>query len=165
MGLKWRSALYAAEKVNILNDGQYGSRPNRNAIDPVFIEELQLEISRFTRKTLAQTNYDAASCYDRIIPNLAMVASQTHGVPGSVTESNATTLEQAHYHIRTELGLSEESNIHCTHHPIYGTGQGSGNSPAIWCFLSSILYDCYDKKASNATYSTPAALELVQIGM
>ena len=146
MGLKWRSALYAAEKVNILNDGQYGSRPNRNAIGPVFIEELQLEISRLTRKTLAQTNYDAASCYDRIIPNLAMVASHTNGVPESVTECNAKTLEQAHYHIRTELGLSEESYTHCTNHPIYGTGQGSGNSPAIWCFLSSILYDCTTKK-------------------
>jgi hypothetical protein len=63
------------------------------------------------------------------------------------------------------LGLSEESYTHYTNHPIYGIGQGSGNSLAIWCFLSSILYDCYDKKSSKATYSTPAALELVQIGM
>ncbi|KAI2495438.1 hypothetical protein MHU86_12671 [Fragilaria crotonensis] len=45
MGLKWRSALYHAESLSLLNDGQYGSRPHRNAIDPVFIEELQFEIS------------------------------------------------------------------------------------------------------------------------
>ncbi|KAI2490272.1 hypothetical protein MHU86_24293 [Fragilaria crotonensis] len=165
MGLKWRSALYHAESLSLLNDGQYGSRPHRNAIDPVFIEELQFEISRLTRKTLVQTNYDAASCYDRIVPNLAMVASQTFGVPPSVTASNARTLKHARYHIRTEMGLAEESYTHSNTHPIYGTGQGSGNSPAIWCFLSSLLYDCYDQKAAKATYKNPSTSETVELGM
>ena len=138
MGLKWRSALYEAEKLSILNEGQYGSRPNRNAYDPVLIEELQLEMSRLTRKTLVQTNYDATACYDRIVPNLAMVSSRTFGVPATVTSTNASTLLQAKYHIRTELGLDEEGYSHCHTQPIYGTGQGSGNSPVIWCFLSSV---------------------------
>lgn len=62
LGLKWRVALYQAEALKQLNEGQYGSRPRRNAIDPVMIEELQFEISRATRKTIIQTNYDAASC-------------------------------------------------------------------------------------------------------
>ena len=36
---------------------------------------------------------------------------------------------------------------------IYGTGQGSANSPAIWCFLSNILSDCYNTFASlSASY-------------
>ena len=165
MGLKWRSALFQAESFALLNDGQHGSRPNRNAIDPVFIEELQFELSRLTRKTLVQTNYDAASCYDRIVPNLAMVASQTFGVPKSVTASNARTLKYARYHIRTDMGLSEESYTHTSDHPIFGTGQGSGNSPAIGCFLSSILYDCYDKKARKATYTNPRKSETVELGM
>jgi hypothetical protein len=91
-----------------LNEGQYGSRPNRNAYDPVLIEELQLEMSRLTRKTLVQTNYDATACYDRIVPNLAMVSSRTFGVPATVTSTNSSTLLQAKYHIRTELGLDEE---------------------------------------------------------
>ena len=134
MGLKWRSALFQAEKKQLLNDGQYGSRPNRIAYDPVFIEELQLEISRLTRKTLIQTNYDATACYDRIVPNLGMVASQAFGVPAQVTSTNAQTLLHAQYRIRTEMGLSDESYSHCQDYPIYGTGQGSGNSPAIWFF-------------------------------
>jgi hypothetical protein len=123
MGSKWRSALYQTESFALLNDGQHGSRPNRNAIDPVFIDELQFELSRLTRKTLVQTNYDAASCYDRIVPNLAMVASQTYGIPKSVTASNARTLKHARYHIRTDMGLSEESYTHTSDHPIFVTGQ------------------------------------------
>ena len=95
LGLKWRAALYRAETLHLLHNGQFGSRPLRSAIDPVFVEELQFELSRLTRKTVAQTNYDATACYDRIIPNLAMSASRRFGVPNEVTASNARTLEHA----------------------------------------------------------------------
>ena len=76
LGLKWRMAMYQAEALKTLNNSQYGSRPKRNAIDPVMLEEIQFEISRVSRRMLIQTNYDATSCYDRIIPNLAMVVSK-----------------------------------------------------------------------------------------
>jgi hypothetical protein len=155
LGLKWRHALYKAEAAKQLNKGQFGSRPRRNAIDPVALEELQLEMSRLTRKSLVQLNFDAASCYDRIIPNLAMLASRRFGVNKQVTLTNAKTLEEAKYHIRTEMGLSESHYSHQDEMPIYGTGQGSGNSPMLWCFLSSLMYDCYDKKAHHAKYSNP----------
>lgn len=35
--------MYQAEALADLNDGQYGSRPRRNATDPVFIEELRVK--------------------------------------------------------------------------------------------------------------------------
>ena len=76
-----------------------------------------------------------------------------------VTAANARTLEHARYHIRTDMGLSDESYNHLMQSPIYGTGQGSGNSPAIWCFISSLLYDCYDKKAAKAMYITPDPID------
>ena len=37
----------------------------------------------------------------------------------------------------------------------FGTGQGSANSPAIWCFISSLLYQCYDTLAVPASYCSP----------
>ncbi|KAI2507028.1 hypothetical protein MHU86_7413 [Fragilaria crotonensis] len=152
LGIKWREAMHQAEDLRLLNDGQFGSRPYRNATEPVFIEELQLEISRATRKPVVLTNYDATACYDRIIPNLGMTVSQKFGVPATVTESNAATLEKAEFHVRTELGISPTGYHHEQDFPIYGTGQGSANSPAIWCFLSSTLFDCYDTQAHPAMY-------------
>ena len=148
-------ALYQSEALKQLNEGQYGSRPRKNAIDPVMIEELQFEISWLTRRTFIQTNYDASACYDRIIPNMAMITSRRFGVSAKVTQTNAFTLKNARFHIRTELGLSDTSYSHSETHPIYGTGQGSGNSPMIWCFISSLLFDCYEKSASSATYCNP----------
>lgn len=165
LGIKWRMALYQAEALRELHDGQYGSRPRRNAFDPVFIEEMQFEIARASRKTLVQTNYDAMSCYDRIIISLAMIASRKYGVPLSITTSNAKTLEEAEYRIRTELGVSETGYTHSDEYPIHGTGQGSGNSPMIWCFISCILFDCYDSIAYPTIYCNPDKTQEMELGM
>ena len=165
LGVKWRAAMHHAEDNDLLNDGQYGSRPNRCATDPVLIEELQCEISRATRKPVVLTNFDATACYDRIIPNLGMIVSQKYGVAPTVTKMNATTLHQAEYKIRTELGLAPTGYSHEPEFPIYGTGQGSANSPAIWCFLSSTLFDCYEQVAHPAIYVSPTCDTAVAVGM
>ena len=148
-------ALYQAEALRVLNEGQYGSRPRRNAIDPVMIEEWQLEISRLSRRMFLQMNYDATACYDRIIPNLAMLVSQNFGVHPMVTKMNAKTLQAAKYKVRTEMGISSSCYSHSPDNPVYGTGQGAGNSSNIWGFKSSVLYDTYDTVATPATYMNP----------
>ncbi len=165
LGIKWRDALYQAETLKELHIGQYGSRPYRNAVDPVLIEELQFEISRASRKTFVQTNYDAMSCYDRIIPNLAMLVSRKFGISKATAVTNATTLEKAQYHVRTEMGVAETGYGHTNTWPIYGSGQGSGNSPMIWCFLSCILFDCYDLQSHKAIYCHPDRSNSMEIGM
>jgi hypothetical protein len=137
LGVKWRAAMHQAEDLRTLNDGQYGSRSNRNATDPVFIEELQCEISRATRKPVILTNYDATACYDRIIPNLGMLVSQKYGVHESVTSCNAATLEQAEYRIKTELGLASTGYKHNRQHPIFGTGQGSATHQQFGVFCQA----------------------------
>ena len=165
LGIKWRQVMHRADEENALNDGQYGSRPNRKAQDPVFLEELQFDLSRVSRKTLVLTNYDATSCYDRIIPSVAMLASRKFGMPKSVTLANARTLENANYRIRTDLGLAPTGYSHTPEHPIYGTGQGSANGPMLWLFLNSILNDCYEAKAHPAVYCTPDRLNRFELGM
>ena len=51
--------------------------------------------------------------------------------------------------------------------PIYGTGQGSGNSPAIWLVVSSILFQCYSKQAHGARFQSPdcsVCIDLFRVG-
>ncbi|MEM7284523.1 MAG: hypothetical protein AAF438_23235, partial [Pseudomonadota bacterium] len=67
----------------------------------------------------------------------------------------ARTLQDAKYKLKTSLGVSENFYSHCTVYPIYGTGQGSGNSPAIWCFISNTLFDCFEERAHGATFESP----------
>jgi hypothetical protein len=77
LGIKWRVALYKGKAFKELNDGQFGYAQDKMQWTSVFIEELQFDVSRASRKMLVQTIFDATSCYDRIIPNLAMAAGQS----------------------------------------------------------------------------------------
>ena len=155
LSLKWRDVLHASEDEGTINDGQYGSRPNRNAHDPVFIENMQSEICRLSRKSVVKFDNDATSCYDRIIASIASIVSRKFGITSNVAFIMADTLETCKYKLKTMLGVSEEFYQHCKLFPIYGTGQGSGNSPVIWCLISSVLFTAHASRAHGAVYESP----------
>lgn len=162
---KWRALLQNAEKKKLLHPGQYGSRSGRDAHIPAFIEEMKNEICYATRKSLINFDNDAASCYDRIIPALASLIGRKLGLHQNVTFVHATTLAEAKFKLKTSLGVSEEYYENCEAFPIYGTGQGSGNSPAIWCIISSVLFSCHQEQGHGAYFCTPDQEMSVSLSM
>ena len=152
LGLMYRKSLYAAEDQDVLHEGNYGSRPCRSSLDPIGIEVLQTEYSHLTRLAHLKFSNDADSCYDRIIVNLASVISLCHGVPPEVASIQGQMLEHAKYYIKTGLGISDKSYSHSDDARIDGTGQGSGGSPTVWGFNSSIYFHLQSKLSNGATY-------------
>lgn len=63
------------------------------------------------------------------------------------------------------LGISEGSYQHLPDHPIYGTGQGSCASPAIWLLVCSILFDCHQTESHGAAYCTPDNSLTIKLSM
>ncbi len=165
LGMQWREMIYNSETLGTLNEGQFGSRPGHRASDVTMIEEMKNEISRASRKSIINFDKDATSCYDRILAALASLASRKHGVQRTVVMVNAKTLEEAKFKIKTMLGVTEEFYQHCELFPIYGTGQGSGNSPQIWCIISSVLFDCHAERAHGATFESPDRRESITMYM
>ena len=165
LAVKWRQAMHFAEDRKLLNDGLYGSRPGRTAHDPVLLEILQHEIYRMSMKTGINFDLDATSCYDRILINVASLCNQRIGMHQSVVFVNAQTLEQAKYYLKTNLGISEQFYTHSPRHPIHGTGQGSGNSPFVWCFVCSALFDAFEARAHGAHFTTYNGATKVRIYM
>lgn len=153
LAVKWRQALHHAEDNNLLNKSLYGSRPGRSAHEPALIEVLQNEIYRMSMKSGVNFDLDATSCYDRILSNLASICCRRIGMHKQATLLNASTLEQAKYHIKTSLGISCTWYQHSEQQPIHGTGQGSGNSPTIWCFVCSALFDALEAQAHGAVFT------------
>jgi len=103
-------------------------------------------------KSGVHKDLDATSCYDRILPWIANICSRRVGVHQKVAVVNCRTLQQARFHLKTSFDVSEEFYSHCEAYPIYGTGQGSGNSPYIWCFVASALFDAFEEKAHGASF-------------
>lgn len=156
LGVKWRQLLHHVCDHRLINSACYGTMPGRSSLDPVFIQEMEYEIARLTRRPLLHFDNDATSCYDRIPCFLANLASRKYGMHKKVCIVQAKTLEQAKYFLKTNLGISDEYAEHTQECPWFGTGQGSGNSPFYWLLISSSLYDLYCAKSTGgAHYSTP----------
>ena len=71
LSIMWGKLVKLAEKHGKLPEGQYGGRPGAEAHRPVKLEVLEWEMSWCSRKPVVKVDYDAASCYDRIIVFLA----------------------------------------------------------------------------------------------
>jgi hypothetical protein len=147
--------LYDSDRADVQHCGQFGARPGCDALTPVFMEELKNEISHASWYTLINFDNDAASCYDRIIPALASLIGRKHRIHQNVVFVNASTLKEAKYKLKTLLGVSNGFYQNCTAYPIYGTGQGSANSPVIWLIVSSTLFTCHEQCAYEGTFTTP----------
>ena len=126
LSVKWRQQIYAADKDQLVNPGQYGSYPGREATSLCLLKELKTDISYSSRKPIINFDNDASSCYDRIIVNLASLINRKYGQNRHVVMVNADTLRNARYHLKTALNISEEYISHCTAWPLHGTDQGSG---------------------------------------
>eukprot|EP00957_Ditylum_brightwellii_P058051 4402510-Ditylum_brightwellii.AAC.1 len=68
------------------------------------MEEMKNEISYCSQKPLVNFNNDAASYYDRIIPNLANLIGRKKGLHCNITLVHAATLEEAKFKLKTALG-------------------------------------------------------------
>ena len=165
LAVKWRKLIQHGAQHQLLHASQFGAVPGRDAVIPTMIEEFQYEISRASKRPMVHLDYDATACYDRIVMSFGGLASRSFGQHRSVVFINATTLTEAKYYLKTQLGVSERFYKHCTIYPIYGSGQGAGNSPAIWCVISSILFETYEDKAHGATFYSPDRKTSAQVLM
>ena len=152
----WSRRMIRASTVsNSLNSGSYGARPGRTSTDPPFISLLQNELSAITRTSLCIGPNDASQCYDRLIPNQALLSCMSHGMSPSAAKCIGSTLFNAKYYLRTPTSQSLSYWSHSSSTPIYGTGQGSGISPGICCVVYSDLFDMHSTISPVSIYTSP----------
>ena len=87
---------------------------------------------------------------------IASLSSKKFGVHKNVVMVQAETLEEAEYKLKTSGKVSKASYKNCLRFPIHGSGQGSSNSPYLWLFVSSVLFDVYETKSFGMNFKTPA---------
>jgi hypothetical protein len=165
LAVKWRQLLHHADSNGLLNPGQFGGRPGCEAQFLAFLEELKFDIAYLSRRTLLTFDNDAMSCYDRIILALASLINLKYGQHRQVVVVHATTLEQTKYLLRMGMKLSAIEYSHSIRFPIHGSGQGSGNSPCIWLFISSTMFDIHASQAHGATFTSPDGTETIKLTM
>ncbi len=148
--IMWRRLLRHADNHNALLPDQWGSRPGKNSIEVVVLKQFTYMLAHLLHMPLACFDNDAAACYDRIIPALAMMSCRRLGLPTNLSELNASMLAQARYRVKTLMGIAELFFL-CA----FGTGQGSGNSPMVWLAVSILLIGGMAKLCEGISVQSP----------
>jgi hypothetical protein len=78
------------------------------------------------------------------------MASRVHGVSDKIVNILNNLLLQMKYNVMIEGTTGEKTFQSTDKTTIYGTGQGCGNSPIIWLFISNILIRMFSRKAIGA---------------
>ena len=137
------------EKSNALNDQQHGSRPRRMTTDALFLARLEKDLIRQKKLKSAHMDNDATGCYDRIITSLGMIACRRLGMPANTIRCQADTLLQMKYEVKHAYGVSQNQYSSSAIEPLFGTGQGSGASPAIRLSLVVVLLNSLDRMSKD----------------
>jgi hypothetical protein len=140
------------EDNKLINSGVYGCRPNRRAIDPVFVDATQTEMAMVTRTPLVKINNDATACFDRILVHLLNLCLRSYGMLKKLTKILGELLRVARYAIKTGIGISKETYQHSDESPAFGSGQGSAALAQGWTKLVSTLFDIHDKYGYGCEY-------------
>ena len=164
-GAKWGASMRAAVRDRTLHQGQFGGLPGRDCTSLTFFEEIRYDYSAITRYPFTNFDNDATACYDRILCSIASICGIKYGIHRDVVFVHAKTLEEAEFKLKTSKSISSTSYKHCTKFPIHGTGQGSTNSPIIWCFISSVAFTAHEQKAHGMLFVSPDNNTSVRINM
>ena len=144
-----RRMVKNAERAQALNEQQHGSRPRRMTTDALFLARLEKDLIRQTKANSAHMDNDATGCYDRIVTSLGMIASRRLGMPEHAIRCQADTLRSMKYSVKHVYGTSAKQYTSTDTEPLFGTGQGSGASPAIWLGLVVILLNSLDRMSEE----------------
>lgn len=145
--IKWGERMRAAVNEITLHPGQYGGLSGRACTSSTFFEELRFDYASLTTFSFANFNNDACSCYDRILCALASLAGKKYRVHKDVIFVYVLTLEETKFKLKFSEGIFASSYNHCAKFPLHGTGQRSTNSPIIWHFVSSVIFQTHEQHA------------------
>jgi hypothetical protein len=149
-----RRLMANCENYNILGDRQDGFRKGRSTIRTLLQNEIFHDYNKRHRINNFVGMTDISGCFDRIIPSIISMLNVKNGCPPEVVKMHADTLSKARYYLKTKNGISDTYYSHSDETPVYGNGQGAGDSPSQWNQESALLIDLYKREAPNATMTT-----------
>jgi hypothetical protein len=149
-----RQVLYAAITGKTTSHEQAGGRPGRRSIEEALQTTITYDICNLQHLTGGITYNDAKSCYDRIPENLSNIAAMKQGLSPKIAQLHAQTHQTVKYYAKHKDGVSPLYNKHSQTQQFHGVGQGAGDSPARWGYISDNIITAYNQTSTNANISS-----------
>jgi hypothetical protein len=138
-----RKLTWNCEEHEALGDVQNGFRQGRSTLGTIITNELMTEYNRRMRINSYIIMTDIAGCFDRIIPSITSILNRKNGISTQAVQMHGKTLRNAQYYLKTKFGISDMFYSHTEQTPIYGNGQGAGDSPSQWNQESAVLISLF----------------------
>ena len=100
-----------AENYQQLHDAQHGSRKGRGTDTLLIMKHFTYALFRMTQTNGMSFDNGAKACYERIVMNLALLASQQLGMPKFVCDWFRNVLQQVYYHIQLYITIHTSKTI------------------------------------------------------
>jgi hypothetical protein len=159
-----RRLMRNCEKHGILGDLQDGFRKGRSTTRTLLHNEIVCDYNKHLRIDNYIGMTDISACFDRMLPSLISLLNRRNGCPKEAVAMHANTLKESNYYLKTQQGISTSSYSNATG-PVYGNGQGAGDSPSQWSQESAMLFQIHQKLAKGATLSNRKGIPLLDIHM
>jgi hypothetical protein len=124
-----RRIMANCENYNVLGNRQDGFRKGRSTIRTLLQNEIFHDYNKRHRINNFVGMTDISGCFDRIIPSIVSMLNVKNGCPPEAVKMHADTLSKARYYLKTKNGISDTFYSHSDKTPVYGNGQGAGDSP------------------------------------
>jgi hypothetical protein len=158
-----RRLMRNCENYGALGDLQDGFRKGRSTTRTLLHNELFSDFNKRRRINNFIGMTDISGCFDRIIPSIVSLLNKKNGCPPETVSMHALTLSNAKYHLKTKHGVSDSFYSHSEDSPVYGNGQGAGDSPAQWNQESVLLFDIYRRDVRGATMTLANGTNRIKI--
>lgn len=163
IGMFWnRRLIKHAETHSALHKEQWGNRKNKSSIDPIVLKMCSYQLMHLTQTGGGTFDNDAKSCYDRIVMSLAILRGRQLGLPVKIAQLTTNFLQQAQYHVKSNLNTSEEYYSSTKEHFLHGPGQGTIFGPPIWLVVSTLIMELVSLKAEPLRFECPAQKESLE---
>jgi hypothetical protein len=138
-----------------LSDEQGGGRRGRSAIDQAGNMELMSTFLQLKRQNCAINPKDATACFDLILESVSNMANKAQGQPDRYSEWHEEVAASLKNHPKTAAGVSTHFYSHRAANPVHGEGQGAGDAPPRWIFISDPMIKAYNEKGHIPTFTNP----------
>ena len=141
-------------KAKGLHQAQY-ARKGQIAQMSVLNKRLSYDLQLTLREDAFQADNDAANCYDRIVDNVAAIATMRMGLSSRAARFMKETLVSFKHSILIGGQPSERSFSNSLLQRIHGTGQGTGWSPVIWSVVCDVIIEVMETNQPGQVFFNP----------
>jgi len=138
-----------AENHDSHEDEQGGGRAGHAAINGAVKKQLLYELIRLRKLNVINSDNDAEACYDRIIESIGNMACRRQGCSRKILNLHAKVMRTVRYHLKHKYGISAASKSHSNLDHFQGSGQGAGDSPPRWGFISATMIAVFNAEADR----------------